>query len=311
MKLQFWGVRGSIPTPGADTVNYGGNTACIEVMPAQLPGETTAAASQPHFIFDAGTGIHRLALTLPRGVPLTAHIFITHTHWDHIQGLPFFLPLFAPGNDICIYGPHDPVSGQGIEQVMAIQMQYAFFPVREAELRAKVTYRSLAPGEVVEIDGTRITPVLLNHPVVNYGYRIDAHGRSLFYTGDHEPWLNIYPADDPRHAVYQQLIAGREAAIDAVLAGVEVLIADCAYTSAEALQRPGWGHGSFAKSVALAQRLGVGTLFCTHHEPTRDDASLEAVLAETLAETLAKPQTKTAGTTLNVQLAREGLQYCW
>lgn len=293
MKIRFWGVRGSIPTPGPGTVRYGGNTTCIEVR----------TASGALIILDAGTGIHPLGHRLLSEMPLSASIFISHTHWDHIQGLPFFLPLFMSGNHLTIHGPLDPITGQGIDQIMNVQMQYSFFPVREAELRARIDYRPLSPGETVELADARITPVLLNHPVINYGYRIDSGGTSLFFTGDHEPQTNIYPPEDRNYSRFQTLIEEKEAGIEALLSGVDVLIADCAYTASEYAEKTGWGHGSFASSLALARKIGAKTLFCTHHEPTRDDDALEAVFAEAR---MADP----AGH-CHVELAREGLEFTW
>lgn len=292
MKIRFWGVRGSIPTPGPNTIRHGGNTTCIEVRTddGQL------------IILDAGTGIHALAQTL-LGSPVQADLFITHTHWDHIHGLPFFLPMFVSGNRICIHGPFDAVSGQGIEQIMNVQMQYSFFPVREAELSADLAYRSLAPGETVDLGETRITPILLNHPVINYGYRIDSAGKSLFFTGDHEPHTNIYHPADAGYADFQALIDEKQAEIDNSLAGIDVLIADCSYTTEEYLGKRGWGHGTYAASIALAQRVGAKTLFCTHHEPTRSDDALETAFAAAYRQ---------AGlTTCAIRLASEGLEFEW
>lgn len=294
MKIRFWGVRGSIPTPGPDTVRYGGNTTCIEVR----------TESGALIILDAGTGIHPLARQLLDEMPLTASIFISHTHWDHIQGLPFFLPLFVPGNQIAIHGPFDPITGQGIDQIMNVQMQYSFFPVREAELCAHIDYCPLSPGETIYVADARVTPVLLNHPVINYGYRIDCEGKSLFFTGDHEPHTNIYQRGETAYADFQALIDEKEAGIEAVLKGVDVLIADCAYTDAEYAAKAGWGHGSFVSSFKLAERIGARTMFCTHHEPSRSDDALEAAFASAL-QTIYRP--KNCG----VSLAREGLEYTW
>lgn len=294
MKLRFWGVRGSIPTPGPATVRYGGNTTCLEVRTDE--GDL--------IVLDGGTGIHPLALSLLKEMPIEANVFITHTHWDHIHGLPFFVPIFVPGNRITIHGPFDPVSGQGIEQVMAVQMQYSFFPVREAELKAQLDYRSLAPGESVTVGNATITPVLLNHPVINYGYRIDSGGKSLFFTGDHEPPQNIYAPGEDGHADYEALVAERQATIHEALRGIDVLVADCSYTTAEYASKRGWGHGTYASSIELARAVGAQRLICTHHEPTRSDDALEAAFASALAE---------AGLDdgLEVLLAKEGLLLEW
>jgi phosphoribosyl 1,2-cyclic phosphodiesterase len=143
----MWGVRGSIPTPGENTRRYGGNTTCIEVR----------TDDDALIVLDAGTGIFPLAQTLLPKMPLDVNLFITHTHWDHIQGLPFFTPIFVPGNTITIYGARDIVSGQGVEQAMAVQLQYSFFPVREAELNANLEYRTVNIGEPVTVGDAVIT----------------------------------------------------------------------------------------------------------------------------------------------------------
>lgn len=170
MKVKFWGVRGSIASPGPATAKYGGNTTCIEVR----------TDSNELIILDAGTGIFPLSQSLLAELPVTAHVLITHSHWDHIQGLPFFVPNFIPGNTLRLYGAFDPVTGKGVEHVMSVQLQYSYFPVREAEMKASIEYCTLKPGESVQIGSARITAYLMNHPVINLGYRIEANGKSLF-----------------------------------------------------------------------------------------------------------------------------------
>jgi phosphoribosyl 1,2-cyclic phosphodiesterase len=295
MKLRFWGVRGSIASPGPDTARYGGNTTCLEMRPDD--GSL--------ILIDGGTGIHRAALSLLSGMPLTANIFITHTHWDHIQGLPFFVPIFVPGNTVIVHGPFDAVSGKGIEQVMEVQMQYSFFPVREAELRANMQYRSLMPGEKVTIGETVITPILLNHPVVNYGYRIDCRGKSFFFTGDHEPHTNIYAPGDEGYAAYQEIFDRQRMEIERSVAGVDVMVADSSYTPDEYKSKVGWGHGTYDSSIALARAAGAKTLFCTHHEPNRTDDALEAAFAAALERNVE------AAESMDIQLSREGLILEW
>jgi len=288
MKLRFWGVRGSIPSPGPNTIRHGGNTTCIEIR-----------TDDGHLIIlDGGTGIHSLAQSLLKELPVEANIFITHSHWDHIHGLPFFVPIFIPGNTIKIHGAFDPVSGQGIEQIMAVQMQYSFFPIREAELRARIEYRTLMPGEQIQIGDATITPLLLNHPVVDYGYRIDCNGKSIFFTGDHEPHSNIYAPEDDGYAEYEALLEEKRSEIHSALAGVDVLIADASYTIEEYPAKKGWGHGTFDSCMALAKSVGAKTLFCTHHEPTRSDDALEAAFAQALQRWPQHPS--------DIRLAKEG-----
>ncbi|MBP9904438.1 MAG: MBL fold metallo-hydrolase [Rhodoferax sp.] len=274
MKVKFWGVRGSIASPGPATTKYGGNTTCIEVR----------TDSNELIILDAGTGIFPLSQSLLAELPVTAHVLITHSHWDHIQGLPFFVPNFIPGNTLRLYGAFDPVTGKGVEHVMSVQLQYSYFPVREAEMKASIEYCTLKPGESVQIGSARITAYLMNHPVINLGYRIEANGKSLFFTGDHEPPLNIYEQTDPEFAEYQTFLDEKSAEISGAMAGVDVLIADCSYTRTEYPAKKGWGHGTFDSSIQYARRAGAKMLFCTHHEPTRSDGALEAVFSQALLE---------------------------
>jgi phosphoribosyl 1,2-cyclic phosphodiesterase len=265
MKIKFWGVRGSIPSPGPNTQRYGGNTTCIEVR----------TDDNDLIILDGGTGIFPLAQTLLKELPINAHIFNTHSHWDHIQGLPFFIPIFIPGNKIHLYGAFDPISGAGPERIMNIQMQYSYFPVREVEMQSRINYFTVMPHEVVKIAGTSIIPTLLNHPVVNLGYRIECKGKSIFFTGDHEPHYNIYEPHDDGHAEYQALIDEQSRSIVEAIRGVDILIADSSYTMDEYPAKKGWGHGTFDSCIELALAAGAKILYCTHHEPTRSDDDLE------------------------------------
>lgn len=293
MKIKFWGVRGSIASPGPKTVRYGGNTTCIEIR----------TDNNELIIIDAGTGIFPLSQTLLAELPVTANVLITHSHWDHIQGLPFFIPNFIPGNTLRLHGAFDPVSGQGVEQVMSVQLQYSYFPVREAEMKARIEYVTLTPGETISVGSAKVTPFLLNHPVVNFGYRIESHGKSVFFTGDHEPPYNIYEPTDDEFAEYQGFIDEKNEVIRSAMEGVDVLIADSSYTEAEYPAKKGWGHGTFDTSIKMALDAHARVLFCTHHEPTRSDDALEEVFAQVMV--------KHAGTTdsLRIHLAQEGVAY--
>ncbi len=273
MKIKFWGVRGSIASPGPNTVRYGGNTTCIEIR----------TDNNELIILDAGTGIFPLSQTLLAEMPLTSNVLITHSHWDHIQGLPFFAPNFISGNLLRLHGAFDPVSGKGVEQVMAVQLQYSYFPVLEEKMKARIEYVTLTPEQSIELGSATVTPYLLNHPVVNFGYRIEANGKSIFFTGDHEPPQNIYESGQRGYAEYQALIDEKSNNILRAMRGVDVLIADCSYTEQEYAARKGWGHGTFDSSIRYANEAEVKMLFCTHHEPTRSDDALEAVFVQVLA----------------------------
>lgn len=293
MKVRFWGVRGSIPSPGPHTLRYGGNTTCIEVR--------TDAGEL--IILDAGTGIFPLSQTLLKAMPLTAHVFITHTHWDHIQGLPFFIPIFVPGNTVRVHGAYDLVTGSGVEQVMNVQMQYSYFPVREAELKARMEYQTLAIGEPTQVGDATVTSILLNHPVVNFGYRVDCGGKSVFFTGDHEPYYNIYDPEDAEYGEYQRMVDEKRQQVDEALRGVDLLIADASYTAEEYASKRGWGHGTFDTCLEWGRRVGARRVVCTHHEPTRSDDMLEAAFAGALARRPAGEGNPEA------LLAREGLEF--
>jgi phosphoribosyl 1,2-cyclic phosphodiesterase len=228
---------------------------------------------------------------------------ITHSHWDHIQGLPLFIPNFIPGNTLRLHGGFDPVSGKGIEQVMAVQLQYSFFPVREAEMKARIEYVTLMPNETVQVGSARVTPCLLNHPVIDFGYRVECDGKSVFFTGDHEPPYNIYAPGEEGHDEYQVFVDEKSQSILDGMRDVDVLIADSSYTDAEYASKKGWGHGTYRTSMEMARAAGAKVLFCTHHEPTRSDDALEAVFKEALAS-----QGQPAAD-MDIRLAREGDVY--
>ncbi|MCX8018350.1 MAG: MBL fold metallo-hydrolase, partial [Rhodocyclaceae bacterium] len=251
-------------------------------------------------ILDAGTGIFPLSQSLLSRLPVTAHIFITHTHWDHIQGLPFFIPIFIPGNTLRIHGAFDLLTQQGIEHVMGVQLQFSYFPIREAELKARIEYETLTVGVPVEVGDATVTPILMNHPVPDLGYRVDCHGKSLFFTGDHEPQYNIYAPGEEGYEEFQAAIATRQAELDAAIGAVDLLIVDSAYTIEEYPQKRGWGHGTFDGAIEMAQRLGAKRLLCTHHEPTRSDDDLEKVFAQACA--------RHPDAACEILLAREGLE---
>lgn len=289
MFLKFRGTRGSIPTPGDQTLKYGGNTSCIECV----------SETGERIIFDAGSGIRPLGLELVDQMPLSVSIFISHTHWDHIQGLPFFVPLFVEGNKINIFGTPDPASLKTIKDALSLQMEYRYFPVRETELKSTIHYETLSEGQVVEIGDTRISCIFMNHPILNFGYKVEENGKSFFFTGDHERYVSSYTADSPEYHDHQQIMEEKQERLIEFIKGVDVLIADSQYTQEEYEQKVGWGHSTYRGCVAMAKEAGIRRLYLTHHDPTRSDAALD-LLNDKLQ--------KKYGDDLDVTIAREGME---
>ncbi len=289
MELRFWGTRGSIATPGPLTVRYGGNTSCVEVV----------TKSGRRYIFDAGTGARPLGAHLMANVPkpITGTILLSHTHWDHIQGFPFFIPLFIPGNRFTVCGPQG--ANTSLPEVLSGQMEYTYFPVELSQLGADIKYRDVLEGSE-DIEGVRISARLLNHPATALGYRIEADGASLLYLCDHEPyWESLWHSEaepgklesilhdgDRRHAEFMQ--------------NADVVIHDAQYTPEEYPAKKNWGHSTWAYVTRIAAAANVKTLFLTHHDPTHDDDFLDRVeaSAQELAASLGSP--------LKVFCAREG-----
>ncbi len=288
MIITLRGVRGSLPSPGPDTITYGGNTTCLDIVTAD--GE--------RIIIDGGSGVRGVGEELAITMPIECSFFITHTHWDHIHGLPFFIPLFVPGNSITIYGPPDPVSMNTMQDALAVQMTYRYFPVREAELKSNLKYETLMEGQTVQIGSTTITSVLMNHSVINFGYKIEENGKSFFFSGDHEPHRNIYSPDDEEYAEYQHIMDEKTEDIVSFIRGCDCVVLDSQYTEEEYPAKIGWGHSTFDQSIKLARRAEVKRALLTHHDPARTDAQLEAIEADLLD--------RYAGQALDFAVAREG-----
>ncbi len=292
MIVKIRGTRGSIAVPGPDTVKYGGNTTCIEIV--------TSAGD--NIIIDAGTGIRPLGLELMRNLPVKCAIFITHTHWDHIQGLPFFIPLFVPGNNINFFGSFDPVYHKDLKEILAQQMQYCYFPVLENELNANINYNNVKEGEVIDLGSARVTSILMNHPVLNFGYKVEADGKRFFFSGDHEPAQNIYTPEDEEYDEYQHLIEQQNQVIIDFISDVDCVVLDSQYTEKEYEVKAGWGHGTYYGAIAMAEKAGIKNLYLTHHDPVRTDSELDAFASHL------QDYRSQQGYKVNLTLAREGIE---
>ena len=251
-QLQFWGVRGSIACPGAATLRYGGNTPCLEV---RVGGQ--------RLIFDAGTGIRLLGQQLTTGSPVVGHIFFSHSHWDHIQGFPFFAPAFQSGNRFDIYGGIRPDS-PSIEQRLHHQMMDPNFPVPLNIMAADLHFHNLQMGEVVQLGEVEVEIGQLNHPGGAYGYRVSWQGRSIAYVTDTEHRPD--QLDDNVLKLAQQ---------------VDIFIYDCTYTDAEyhdpVSSKVGWGHSTWQEGIRLATAAQAKQLVIFHHDPSHDDRFLDQV----------------------------------
>lgn len=279
MKIRFWGVRGSIPCPGPLTQRYGGNGACIELR----VGERLV-------IIDAGSGIrelgnHVMRHDLPRGA-IQAEIFLSHTHWDHIMGFPYFVPIYIPGSRLTVYGPVS-FEDETLEEVVGGQMKYRYFPVNMGELRSTIDYIRLREESGRDHgDGLVVTTKFLNHPITALGYRFEYQGKSFCTCYDFEPFRNLF-ITDPDHPDYDEAMAveGEEvareqnAAMEAFFAGADLLVHDSQYTEVEMQHRMGWGHSSCEYAIAAARRAGVKKLALFHHDPDRTDEQLDAMAA--------------------------------
>jgi phosphoribosyl 1,2-cyclic phosphodiesterase len=254
MELRFWGVRGSIAAPGPDTIKVGGNTTCVSI---EMDGHI--------FVFDAGTGIRQLGRYLEDEdrARWRGSIFLTHYHWDHIQGLPFFAPAFRGENRFRIYGEQK--KGSPIEEILSDQMQEPYFPVSIEALEGLVDFAELGVGTQLEIlPDTTLRTVRLDHPNDALGYRLDSpHGSLCFITDQEHP------------------VEGLNENIIDFVQGATVLIHDAQYTSEEKRgPKAGWGHSSWEEAALTARKAGVGCLYLAHHDPERTDEDLIVILGK-------------------------------
>jgi diguanylate cyclase (GGDEF)-like protein len=282
MHVRFWGTRGSIPTPGHRTAIYGGNTSCVEI---RTQDGTT-------IVLDCGTGIRMLGLDmLRRPGPQRIHLLIGHTHWDHIQGFPFFTPAFIPGSELNIYG--SPAFQRSLEDSLAGQMQYAYFPVKLQDLASRIHYHEVEEG-FFRIGDILVETQYLNHTAPTIAYRLSADGATIAYVTDHEPFWNSsgppfnHPGDQ-RHIEF--------------LRDTDLVIHDAQYTKDEYRSKLGWGHSPTEYVTEVGMAAGAVRLALFHHDPTHDDEEIKRI------EDAERARVSAAGSSLEVFAAAEGMTF--
>ena len=273
MKLTFWGVRGSIPTPGKHTVRYGGNTPCLEL---RLDDDRL-------IILDAGTGIRSFGdYLINNGESVKAHLFISHPHWDHIQGFPFFKPAFIPGNELTIVGTER--AEKSLSEIISEQMNRIYFPVQLHDLKAKIKFIPITEEGEMKVYDALVKMIYVNHPGFALGYRIEYKGKSLVYISDNEPFDKASAASmnnfEPK--IKEKFMNGGvgdpNQRIFDFCRGADVLIHDTTYTPEEYIDRVGWGHSDYLFTLRLAAEANVRRLYLFHHDQNHSDEKVDDIL---------------------------------
>ncbi len=260
--LTYWGVRGTLPSSGPHTLRYGGRTSCVGI----------AVGGEPLYIFDCGSGIKKISDRIMGAAQrrFSGRIFISHTHWDHINAVPFFAPLYVPGNRVEIYGP---LQGElTIERAVCAQMDGAYFPITIREFGAQVVYRDLRE-ETLDFGAVKIDTMLLKHPGTCLGYRFRCHGRTICYVTDNEFYL---PADPRRDERYLNRLAD-------FVRGADLLITDATYRDHEYPSKVDYGHSCVGEVASFAVRAEVKRLHLFHHDPDQSDDDIDCKLEEARA----------------------------
>ena len=283
--IKFWGVRGSIPSPGPGTIFYGGNTPCVEVRTA---GKI--------IILDSGTGIRRLGQALEEEFKeMEVTILLTHTHWDHIQGFPFFAPIYHARNKIRVLGYEG--AREGLGKVLSNQMESPHFPIGLKDLPGHLSIQELKEMDFM-IDDIKVRAAFANHPGICVGYRLETARGGIVYLPDHEPYGRQIGAS--AGSVQSAFIKAEAAKLNDFFAGAEVLVLDTQYDLSEYQSHQGWGHGCVEDVVEVALQAGVRRLFLFHHDPDHDDEKITSMVQS--ARKLAVSQ----GSKLIIEAAREG-----
>lgn len=266
MHIRFWGVRGSIASPGPDTAAVGGNTSCVEVV-----------CGKTRIVLDAGTGLRGLGNELlKKGDDLSLTLLLSHYHWDHIQGLPFFVPAYMKQTELNVVGGANGV--MNVREALTHQMSAPLFPVRLDEIGARLATREVKMGDVFDIGEAKVTVAKGNHPGGVMAYRIEHEGKSMVYATDTEHYACVDPA------------------LKRLSEGADVLVYDSQYSPEEYKTKVGWGHSTYVEGAELARAAGVGTYVLFHHDPMRND------------EGILDLETKARGLYASSVAAREGME---
>jgi phosphoribosyl 1,2-cyclic phosphodiesterase/CheY-like chemotaxis protein len=287
VRLKFWGVRGSIPTPGPHTVYYGGNTACIEI---RADGEL--------IVLDAGSGIRPLGVSLQKEFktrPINLSLLISHTHWDHIQGFPFFAPAYNPNNKVRVLAFEG--ARKGLEATLASQMESPYFPISMQQMPGNLYMQELKDMDF-SVGTVRVKSAFMNHPGICVGFRLETSGGSIAYLPDNELYRRLRTAG-PTDSDFAER---QDQKLVDFIRDVDIAIMDSQYDAEEYAEHVGWGHSCIDDTVDVAMKANVKHLFLFHHDPDHDDAHVSKILAG------ARQQAAAAGSPIAIDAAREGLE---
>jgi phosphoribosyl 1,2-cyclic phosphodiesterase len=277
MEIKFWGTRGSIPSPGAHTLEFGGNTSCVEVI----------LGSGRRVVVDGGTGFRLLGQhIMEENHPCQLHLLLTHGHWDHLLGIPFFAPIYQETTELVVDGW--PPAFQAMTRVFDSHMGDGFFPVAFDHLKARIDYLNRLAHGILELDGVHIDAIHLNHPQGGLGFRFREGQHTMVFITDNE----LGAANGLRQQEFVDFCSG-----------CDLLIHDAQYLPEEMGERRGWGHSTYAEAMALAREAGAHNLLLTHHDPSRSDAEVEKIIE------LARQLAAGADYPHYIDAAREGACY--